>query len=131
MYARDLIHQGYIGEVLTANLSVISDQALRARRRPDLAGRTNGANTLTMPGGTPSTALLRPGEFDELAARVTTRIKEWQNTETGQDVPVDSPDWISVAGACSRAPRCRCWSRPCRSTPAARAWRSTAATGRW
>jgi predicted dehydrogenase len=38
------------------------------------------------------------GEFDELAARVTTRIEAWKSTETGQDVPVDSPDSISVAG---------------------------------
>jgi predicted dehydrogenase len=29
---------------------------------------------------------------------VTTRIKAWKSTETGQDVPVDSPDCISVAG---------------------------------
>jgi predicted dehydrogenase len=33
-----------------------------------------------------------------LAARVTTRITAWQSTETGQDVPVDAPDTISVAG---------------------------------
>lgn len=38
------------------------------------------------------------GEFDVLAARVMTRIKAWKSTETGQDVPVDSPDTISVAG---------------------------------
>src|SRR5205814_2893671 len=30
--------------------------------------------------------------------RVMTRIKAWKSTETGQDVPVDSPDTISVAG---------------------------------
>ena len=29
---------------------------------------------------------------------MTTRIKAWKSTETGQDVPVDSPDTISVAG---------------------------------
>src|SRR4030095_10199146 len=38
------------------------------------------------------------GEFDAPPARVTTRIKAWKSTETGQDVPVDSPDTISVAG---------------------------------
>jgi len=38
------------------------------------------------------------GEFDALAARVTTRIKAWKSTETGQDVAVDAPDTVSVAG---------------------------------
>ena len=39
MYARDLIQEGYIGEVLTANLSVVSRRPAGARRRPHLAGR--------------------------------------------------------------------------------------------
>ena len=38
------------------------------------------------------------GEFDALAARVTTRIKAWKSTEMGQDVAVDAPDTVSVAG---------------------------------
>src|SRR5439155_25670681 len=38
------------------------------------------------------------GEFEALAARLATRIKAWKSTETGQDVPVDAPDTISVAG---------------------------------
>jgi predicted dehydrogenase len=44
MYARDLIHAGYIGDVLTANLSVISQQALeRGAGRIWQGDRTNGA----------------------------------------------------------------------------------------
>jgi predicted dehydrogenase len=100
MYARDLIHQGYIGDVLTANLSVISQQALeRGAGRIWQGDRKNGANTLTIAGGHAIDGLCYVlGEFDELAARVTTRIQAWKSTETGQDVPVDSPDSISVAG---------------------------------
>src|SRR6266568_6392567 len=45
MYARDLIHEGYIGAVLTANLSVISQQVLeRGAGRIWQGTRTNGAN---------------------------------------------------------------------------------------
>jgi predicted dehydrogenase len=52
MYARDLLHEGYIGEVLTANLRVISQQALeRGAGRIWQGNRTNGANTLTITGG--------------------------------------------------------------------------------
>jgi predicted dehydrogenase len=100
MHARDLIHEGYIGDVLTANLSVISQQALeRGAGRIWQGDRQNGANTLTIAGGHALDGLCYVlGEFDALAARVTTRIQAWKSTETGQDVPVDSPDSISVAG---------------------------------
>lgn len=100
MYARDLLREGYIGEVLTANLSVISQQALeRGAGRIWQGDRTNGANTLTISGGHAIDGLCYLlGEFDALSARLATRIKTWKSTETGQDVPVDSPDTISVAG---------------------------------
>jgi len=100
MYARDLINDGYIGEVLTANLSVISQQALeRGAGRIWQGNRVNGANTLTISGGHAIDGLCYVlGEFDALAARLATRIKTWKSTETGQDVPVDSPDTISLTG---------------------------------
>jgi predicted dehydrogenase len=101
MYARDLINDGYIGEVLTANLSVISAQALeRGAGRIWQGDRKNGANTLTIAGGHAIDGMCYVlGEFTEVASRVATRIKAWKSTETGQDVPVDSPDSISIAGA--------------------------------
>jgi predicted dehydrogenase len=100
MYARDLINQGYIGEVLTANLSVISAQALeRGAGRIWQGVRSNGANTFTIAGGHAIDGMCYVlGEFQEIVSRMTTRIKAWKSTETGQDVPVDSPDSISVAG---------------------------------
>ena len=49
MYARDLINDGYIGEVLTANLSVIRQQVLEhGAGRIWQGDRKNGANTLTI-----------------------------------------------------------------------------------
>jgi predicted dehydrogenase len=38
------------------------------------------------------------GEIEEVSARLATRITEWHNTDTGETMQVDSPDWISVAG---------------------------------
>jgi predicted dehydrogenase len=86
MYARDLI--------------VISQQVLeRGAGRIWQGDRTNGANTLTIAGGHALDGLCYVlGEFDALAARLATRITAWKSTETGQDVPVDAPDTISVAG---------------------------------
>jgi predicted dehydrogenase len=33
-----------------------------------------------------------------VSARLATRITEWHNTDTGETMQVDAPDWISVAG---------------------------------
>jgi predicted dehydrogenase len=100
MYARDLIAQGQIGEVLTASLSVVSGaQIVRGPGRIWQGQRSNGANTFTISGGHAFDAMCAIlGEFDEVEGRLATRIKNWQ-TEEGQPVPVDSPDVISFAGA--------------------------------
>ena len=98
-YARDLIAQGFIGEVLTANLSVMTQAVLeRGPGRIWQAVRANGANPLTIPGGHAIDALCSIlGEVVELSARVTTRITEWHDEETGASVLVDAPDSIAVA----------------------------------
>src|SRR6185369_4026471 len=61
--------------------------------------RKNGANTLTISSGHSIDALnFVVGEFEEVSARLATRITEWHNTDTGETMQVDSPDWINVAG---------------------------------
>ena len=99
-YARDLVAQGYVGEVLTANLSVMTGAVLeRGAGRIWQAVRANGANPLTIAGGHAIDALCAIlGEMTEVSARVTTRITQWRDEETGLDVPVDAPDSIAVAG---------------------------------
>ncbi|MDA0815410.1 MAG: Gfo/Idh/MocA family oxidoreductase [Chloroflexi bacterium] len=99
-YARDLIAQGHIGEVLTANLSIMGQAALeRGGGRLWQGDRANGANPLTIQGGHGIDALCSLlGEFTEVSARVATRISEWKDTDAGQMVPVDAPDVISVVG---------------------------------
>ena len=100
MYARELVAQGEIGDVLAANLSVVSQASIE--RTPDRiwqGERAAGANPLTISGGHAIDALCFVlGEFAEVSARVTTQIKEWRLAETGASVPVDAPDSVSVAG---------------------------------
>jgi len=100
MYARELIQQGHIGEVLAANLSVISQATTqRGEGRIWQAYRKNGANTMTISGGHAIDALCFVlGEFTEVSARLAVRIPEWHNTDTGATVAVDSPDCISLSG---------------------------------
>jgi predicted dehydrogenase len=99
-YARDLIADGYVGEVLVANVTV-KPQAIveRGAGRIWQADRANGANPLTIPGGHTIDALcFLLGEFAEVSARVATRIRQWRHTGTGEEVRVTAPDTISVAG---------------------------------
>jgi predicted dehydrogenase len=99
LYARDLVREGYVGEVLTANL-VTSAQA-QLQRGPGRiwqGDRSNGANTLTIAGGHAIDALCAVlGEFAEVSARVSTRIPEWRDL-AGTPVKVDAPDSINVIG---------------------------------
>jgi len=99
LYASDLIREGYIGEVLTANLSTVAQAQLqRGPGRIWQGVRANGANTLTIAGGHAIDALCAVlGEFSEVSARVSTRIPEW-HTLDGKPVPVDAPDSVSVVG---------------------------------
>jgi predicted dehydrogenase len=100
MYAHDLVRQGHIGEVIGAQMTVMSRAVIeRGEGRIWQGDRRNGANTLTISAGHAIDALCFVlGEFVELDARLATNIREWHNTDTGQTVTVDSPDWISVVG---------------------------------
>ncbi len=99
LYARDLIREGYVGEVLTANLTTSAQAQLqRGPGRIWQGDRANGANTLTIAGGHAIDALCAVlGELAEVSARVSTRIPEWRNLE-GALVKVDAPDSINVIG---------------------------------
>jgi predicted dehydrogenase len=100
LYARDLVADGAIGEVLAVNLVAIS-QAITERGPGRIwqGQRANGANTLTIAGGHALDALcFILGEVAEVSARLATTITQWHNPETDETVTVDSPDWISVAG---------------------------------
>jgi predicted dehydrogenase len=99
LFARDLVQQGHIGEVLTAHLNAAVPAVLqRGPGRIWQGVRANGANTLTIAGGHAIDALCAVlGEFAEISARVSTRIPEWRTLE-GKLVPVDAPDSINVVG---------------------------------
>src|SRR6185503_8528219 len=99
LYARDLVRDGHVGEVLTAHLPcVVQAQLERGPGRIWQGVRANGANVLTITGGHAIDALCAVlGEFAEVSARVSTRIPEWRDLE-GKSVTVDSPDSINVIG---------------------------------
>lgn len=104
MYARELVAQGYIGEVSSVSFSSVSQAVTqRGNGRIWQGNRANGANTLTIAAGHAIDALcFVVGEIDEVSARLATRITDWYNPDTGETVPVDSPDWISLSGRLER-----------------------------
>jgi predicted dehydrogenase len=100
MYARDLVANDEIGDIVTVNLSVIVGAiAERGDGRIWQGIRKNGANPMTIPGGHSIDALCYIlGEFSEVSARVTTRIDMWKHAVTGEDFPVDAPDTVTAVG---------------------------------
>ena len=99
-YARELIAEGWLGEVLLANVTAFIPATFeRGAGRVWHADPANGANPLTIPGGhTIDAACFLLGEFTSVAGRVTTRVPSWRNTETGAEEPVTSPDTVGVVG---------------------------------
>jgi len=100
MYARDLVANDEIGEIVTVNLSVmVGAITKRGDGRIWQGIRANGANPMTIPGGHSIDALCYIlGEFAEVSARVTTRIDMWKHAVSGEDFLVDAPDTVSAAG---------------------------------
>lgn len=101
MYARDLIRHGFIGTVLSANLSVIGQANIeRGEGRIWQGIRANGANPMTIAGGHNLDGLCAlVGEITELSARIATKIPEWKHAETGEVIKVDAPDVINIIGS--------------------------------
>jgi predicted dehydrogenase len=97
-FAHELITEGYVGDVLVANMSVISSgQFIRGKGRIWQSQRKNGANPLTIAGGHSIDATrFLVGDFVDIAARVTTQTREWLDSDTGHAVDVDAPDTIGV-----------------------------------
>jgi predicted dehydrogenase len=99
-YARELIQQGYIGEVLSADFAYVNRATVkRGAGRIWQHDKKAGANILTIGGGHAIDAVsFVLGDFTEVTARLATKVTQWQNSDTGETVQVDSPDWVSVSG---------------------------------
>ena len=101
MAARDMIQNGFVGTPLSANLNQFNPGVLS---RP--TGRTwqkdveLGATTLSIMFGHSIDALcMCLGEFERVGAKVSTRVPQWKDIDTGKYVDVTSPDTIFIHGA--------------------------------
>jgi predicted dehydrogenase len=104
-YVRDLIEQGYVGEVLSTTL-IGSGMGWGPTVEPYNAytnDKKNGATMLSIALGHAADALCYClGEVRELSATMTSRRKTFTNAETGETKPMTADDQVGVSGLLER-----------------------------
>jgi predicted dehydrogenase len=100
LYMRELIREGYVGQVLSVNMSQMGSGVLtRTADRTWQRDVTLGANTLTITFGHSIDAVcMVVGELAEVSALVSTQVPQWFETDTKKHVDVTSPDNIMIQG---------------------------------
>ena len=100
MYLRELLADGYVGDVLSCHMTFFSQgSAERPPGRLWTLDRTKGANAFTIGGGHHLDALCYLlGEFSEVSAKLTARIGHVKVSGTDEVVDVTSPDTVAVSG---------------------------------
>jgi predicted dehydrogenase len=97
-YVKDLVAEGYVGEVLTATLIGCAPNWGATLDRSYQADFANGANLMTITGGHQIDALCHClGEFRELSAFAVSQ-RDRIVTEDHGAVPLTSPDQLAVSG---------------------------------
>ncbi len=134
LYMRELVQQGYVGQVLSVNLSLMNSGVLtRPSDRTWQRDMTLGANTLTITFGHVLDAMcMVVGELAEVSAIVSTQVPQWFETDTKKYVDVTSPDNIMVHGRLENGAvvTANCGAAYIRISAAGTAWRFTARKAR-
>ena len=97
---RELIDEGYVGEVLSCHLTQIRPGVLsRTSDRTWQRDRSLGATTLTIAfGHSVDCFCMCVGEFSEVSAVVSTQVPQWHETDTDRMVDVTAPDNVLLSG---------------------------------
>jgi predicted dehydrogenase len=100
LYLRELVQQGYVGQVLSVHMTHMGSGVLsRTADRTWQRDVTLGANTLTITFGHSMDALcMVAGELAEVSAVVSTQVPQWFERDTNRYVDVTSPDNVLLAG---------------------------------
>jgi predicted dehydrogenase len=103
-YLRDLIRDGYVGEVLSTSVigSGMNWGAVIDQPNSYIADKRNGATMTTIPFGHSVDGIcFCLGEFRELSATSASRRTSFTLAETGEHLPMDSADQLVVSGILS------------------------------
>jgi predicted dehydrogenase len=98
---RDLVADGYVGNVLSCTM-IVTTPTWGTDFRLDwayMADRSNGATLMTIPGGHSTDALcFCLGEFKELSSVVANQRQRVKIVETGETIQMTSPDQVLLSG---------------------------------
>ncbi|MFE7416851.1 Gfo/Idh/MocA family protein [Rhodococcus sp. NPDC057529] len=100
MYVKELLESGYLGEVLSYNVSGFryGGPSERPSSRSWLADVANGANTLTIAfGHVIDTLRFVAGDFAQMRSLLSVQTPKWHETDTGRTVDVTAPDDVQVS----------------------------------
>ena len=97
---RELLVEGYVGEVLTCTMSMLLPGALqRDSGRAWMADVTKGAHTLSIATGHAiDVVCFCLGEFKRVSCRVATQVPQLDIGDTGERIDVTAPDNVLVSG---------------------------------
>ena len=97
---RQLIAEGYVGEVLSATLrQTLPGASSRAQSFAWAVDASKGASTLSIMAGHALDGLTYSlGEFRSVSGSVATRVRSVPIQETGETVAVTAPDTVHIAG---------------------------------
>jgi predicted dehydrogenase len=100
LYMRELIKDGYVGEMLSVNMTMMGSGVLtRTSDRTWQRDAKLGANPLTITFGHAIDAVcMVVGELTEVSAVVSTQVKQWFETDTKKYVDTTAPDNIMIQG---------------------------------
>ncbi len=100
-YIRQLHAEGWLGQILAVNVTMMAGGALAHSSADAWMGvKANGANLMTIVGGHVLDAIsycLSP--IAELAASVAIQMPEWRLVDTGDTIAVDAPDSVILSGS--------------------------------
>ena len=99
-HIRQLVADGWLGEVLSVSVTMIGGGALAHRASEAwMANDANGANTMTIVAGhTLDQVEYLFGNLTEVSARISVQVPQWRLADTGETIEADAPDHILVTG---------------------------------
>ncbi len=100
LHLKELVQEGYVGEVLACHLSAFGAVGLdRTSERMWAKDRSSGVGALQIQFGHYIDALcLCVGEITEVSAVVSTRVPQWTFTDLDATMDVTSPDNVLMSG---------------------------------
>lgn len=100
-YFKQLVSDGYIGELVSANMSMFLPGIMRPQQESGVwrADKEAGVNTLNIGSGHALDVFFWTlGELSELTGMTATQIPEWSLSDSDRKIPVTSPDNVLMLG---------------------------------